>query len=323
MDSEREFRELASGLGFLEGPVATEDGRVIFTDIEAGTLLVVDPESRELETFAEVGGGPNGLAPGPDGTFFVCNNGGKAYVVGPNGYKVGAPEGTVPRSSGTPGIQRVGADGSVEYLYTECDGNPFVHPNDLVFDSEGGFYFTETGDPQGRLCDLGGIYYGKADGSGVYEILRNSAAAVPVSQPNGIGISPDGSLLYVAETASGRLWSWAIEGPGKIASLPPEAPLSRGGHLVYGAGGYALFDSLAVEASGNVCIGTLVEGGITTVSPEGELVDFLAVPEFDPFVTNVCFGGEDRRTAYITSSGLGKLWQVDWPRPGLSLNHNA
>ena len=83
--------------------------------------------------------------------------------------------------------------------------------------------------------------------------------------------------------------------------------------------GFQLLDSLAVDGAGNVCVATLVNGGITVISPEGELVDFY--PTGDILTTNICFGGPDLRTAWITSSGLKKLLKMDWPRPGAKLNY--
>jgi gluconolactonase len=77
-------------------------------------------------------------------------------------------------------------------------------------------------------------------------------------------------------------------------------------------------DSLAVDSDGNVCVATLMNGGITVISPTGEILEHVATN--DPITTNICFGGTDLRTAYITLSGLGKLVATTWPRSGLKLN---
>jgi gluconolactonase len=76
---------------------------------------------------------------------------------------------------------------------------------------------------------------------------------------------------------------------------------------------------MALEANGNICVATLVTGGITVFSPQGEKLEYCQGPE--PYCTNICFGGEDMRTAYITLSGTGRLVAVDWPRPGLKLEY--
>ncbi len=64
-------------------------------------------------------------------------------------------------------------------------------------------------------------------------------------------------------------------------------------------------------------VGTLVNGGLTVIPPEGEPVEHVALP--DPLVTNVCFGGDDLSTAFVTCSATGRLVSLPWPRPGLAL----
>jgi gluconolactonase len=91
-----------------------------------------------------------------------------------------------------------------------------------------------------------------------------------------------------------------------------------GGRLVTCDGGLRKFDSLAVEADGKICVATLLTGGITVASPEGGTHEF--VPFDDPYTTNICFGGEGLKTAYITLSWKGSLVAGDWPRAGLALN---
>ena len=96
----------------------------------------------------------------------------------------------------------------------------------------------------------------------------------------------------------------------------------HGGTLLYSPGGLQGFDSLGVDGDGNVCVATLVNPGISVVNGEsGELVEF--VPTDDILTTNICFGGENLETAWITLSGTGRLASMDWPRPGLALAHTA
>ena len=84
--------------------------------------------------------------------------------------------------------------------------------------------------------------------------------------------------------------------------------------------GEQMLDSLAVTQAGNVCVGTLVNGCVTTFQPDHGFEQF-AMP--DNHVTNICFGGADRRDAYITLSGTGRIAKVRWPEPGLALNFTA
>ena len=301
-------RVVATGLGFPEGPVALPDGSVLCVELRHGRLVRVG-EDGSVDTVAELGGSPNGAALGPDGAVYVCNSGGFCFI--DVGFVVPqTPEGVTQPDDYIGGrIQRVDlATGAWTDLYTEVDGHGLRGPNDLVFDSEGGFWFTDHGKRRARDEDRGGLYYARPDGSSVAEVVY------PLEAPNGVGLSPDGRRLYVAETHTGRLWAWELSGPGQLAGGPNDRT------LVAGLAGMQLFDSLAVEAGGNVCVATLVNGGISVISPEGEVEHLAADGElFDPLVTNIAFGGPDRRTAWITLSGTGRLLRCDWPRPGLAL----
>ncbi|MHB1302689.1 MAG: SMP-30/gluconolactonase/LRE family protein [Acidiphilium sp.] len=134
--------------------------------------------------------------------------------------------------------------------------------------------------------------------------------AYPMVSPNGIGLSPDGKTVYVAETETARLWAFDLEAPGRPRRHGFPSP--NGGRLVCGLGGYQRFDSLAVAASGNICVATLVTGCITIVSPGGEVLD--QVKTGDPMTTNIAFGGADMRTAYLT---LSATYRRSWPHPML------
>ncbi len=300
-------REVARGLRFPEGPVCLPDGSVLVVEIEGGTLTRISASGRK-EVVATLGDGPNGAALGPDGKVYVCNNGGFRWLEQPDGYL--RPIGIAEDYAGGR-IERVDlGTGKVEVLYRACDGQPLCGPNDLVFDGHGGFWFSDFGKVRARSMDRGAVYHARMDGSMIRE------AIFPVMTPNGVGLSPDGRTLYVAETETSRLWSYPVTAPGQVALEPWPAP--NGGRLMYGAPGYQRYDSLAVEEGGNICVATLVRGGISVISPRGELLEFHEAPE--PYCTNICFGGEGRRTAYITLSGSGRLIAVDWPRAGLTLD---
>lgn len=297
-----EMELVASGLAFPEGPIWLTDGRVLVVEIKTGTLAAVAPDGT-VERVATTGGGPNGAAVGPDGMVYVCNNGGFEW------YELDGILAPGPQPADYIGgrIQRVDIDtGTVEDLYTECGGNPLRGPNDIVFDTGGGFYFTDLGKSRARDVDKAGVYYATTDGTSVTEIVYG------LDHANGIALSPDGRHLYVAETITGRLWTWEVSSPGVLAPHSSFGP----GTLLYSFDGYQLLDSMAVDGDGNVCVATLVTGAVSVVSPDGELLDQYPVPEPDPFVTNVCFGDEDHRTAYVTSSGRGLLYRMPWPRPG-------
>ena len=299
-----EIKEITTGLRFPEGPIAMEDGSVLVVEIRRGTLTRVLADGTK-HVLAETGGGPNGAAIGPDGKVYICNNGGFEW------HDIGGLTlpGNQPVDYVGGSIQRVDlASGAVETLYTECDGIPLRGPNDLVFDREGGFWFTDHGKMRERDRDRTGIFYATTEGTSIREV------AFPMDAPNGIGLSPDGNRLYAAETHTGRVFYWNLSGPGRIDPNPMSA---NGGHLLAGLPGMQLLDSLAVDAEGNVCVATLANGGITIISPDGQSIEH--VPTGDPLTTNLCFGGPDLRTAFITLSGTGRLVATKWPTAGLKL----
>ena len=301
------FQEVATGLRFPEGPIAMPDGSVLLVEIRAGTLTRVMPDGART-VVAETGGGPNGAAIGPDGACYICNNGGFRW------HEEGGSVRPVAQADDYSGgrIERVDLEtGAVSVLYSETAKGKLRGPNDIVFDAHGGFWFTDLGKGRARDMDRGGVYYAKADGSLIREV------AYPLMTPNGIGLSPDGKRLYVAETATGRLWAYDIAAPGEIGPRPFPSP--NGATLVAGLPGYQLFDSLAVDSAGNICVATLFNGGITVIAPDGKSIEHVPMP--DIYTTNICFGGPALRTAFITLSSSGRLVAMDWPRPGLALNY--
>jgi len=304
--SEPATTELASGLGFPEGPVWMPDGTVLVAEMKHGRVTRVGRDGQR-DVVAEPGGSPNGLAIGPDGALYVCNSGGWDY------FEIGAltiPQTDLPAHHSGGRIERVDlATGDVKVLYTECDGHPLIGPNDLVFDDQGGMWFTDHGRRAGRIQHVGAIYYAQPDGSSIREVI------FPSESPNGIGLSPDGTRLYAAETHTGRLYAWNVTGPGEVE----RNALGAAGAMVCGLAGMQLFDSLGVDGDGNVVVATLVTGALTVISPAGEVLDQVVLG--DPMVTNVCFGGDDLCTAFVTLSGTGRLVSFAWPRPGLRLSY--
>ena len=300
---------VTTGLQFPEGPVAMADGSVLLVEIEGRRLTRVQPATGATESVAELGGGPNGAAIGPDGAAYVCNNGG-----------IGDPNA---RGS----IQRVDLrDGSFSTLYADCEDRALIAPNDLVFDQHGGFWFTDHGARGKRNAKYGGIFYARSDGSHISEAIRG------VDAPNGIGLSPDEEVLYYSETLSGRLMRRRISEPGVLVDSPGIDVWAAINHLPLDVwtllgrrADHAMFDSLAVEADGTICVGTLLDGGITAFPPNGGEPEHFFLPEQldDQMVTNICFGGDDLRTAYLTCSQSGRLVRCQWPRPGLRLAFNA
>ena len=132
-----------------------------------------------------------------------------------------------------------------------------------MFDRHGGLWFSDLGKRRAREMDVGAFYYLKP---GMKEIVEVVHGILPA---NGIGLSPDEKTVYIAETPTARLWAYDISEPGTVK---PRDVIYRGerGKPIAGLGGYQMFDSLAVEANGNVCVATLVSGCISVIAPDGK-----------------------------------------------------
>jgi gluconolactonase len=298
---------IATGLLFPEGPVYLLDGSILVAEIAGGVLTKIYIDGSK-ENFSNLGGSPNGIAVGPDGFYYVCNSGGfevfefdgLTWVGGqPDNYSGGRIEKVDPIS------------GDSIVLYSECNGEPLTGPNDIVFDSDGGFWFTDSGKSRAREMDKGGLYYAQIDGSSITEVI------FPIITPNGVGLSPEGNALYFSETYAARIIKVNILAPGILE--PMKSPLEPG-EVIYSSPDEGLYDSLAIDSLGNICVATLIKGGISVISPEGILQDFIKTP--DRLVTNICFGGADFKTAFITLSGTGCIISMPWKNSGLKLNFN-
>ena len=129
-------------------------------------------------------------------------------------------------------------------------------------------------------------------------------------------MSPDGRRLYATEKITGRLWAFDVLEPGVVHQ---RVDRWAKGDLVFGLPGLQCPESLAVLGDGAVCVATLVNGGITRVNADGSQLAHFPFP--DRYTTNLCFGGTDRQTAFITLSSTGRLLACRWDAPGLQLNY--
>lgn len=310
--------KVAAGLGFPEGPVAMADGSLLFVDIERECLSRLDGTGK-VTVVAKLPGGPNGVAIGPDGAAYVCNNGGIydfMQVPVPTGGTITLPS-PIPSKKYTCGkIQRVDlTTGAVTLLYDSCAGQPLLTPDDLVFDRFGGFWFTDTGIQDAGSIRKGGLFYATVDGKSIKRITTIPSA-------NGVGLSADGGTVFVSDTLFGRLWSLTITDPQKDPSKTDPAKFAFApANIVQTLPGLQWVDSLKVEAGGKVCVGTLITGGITIFDPTDGSTERVDVP--DMMTTNLCFGGADLKDVWITASSTGTIYKARWPRPGLKLAYSA
>ena len=303
------MKVLAENLDFPEGPIVMPDGTVAVVEMRAGRITRID-KGGKASTICNIGGGPNGMAYGPGGKIFVCNNGGVKWLQRDGHW---LPLGNEPPEYTGGRIEVVDPNtGKFERLYDQCDGRALGAPNDIVVDAEGNFWFTDPGAFRRFDREHGAVYWARGDGSEIRRVIA------PLDRPNGIGLSPDGKRVYVSDTPSGRLWAWDITGPGKVHRYGE--PGIAGGWLVGATGDISRFDSLKVSSSGKIIVATLGKGGLTEFWSDGGTQRHHPVP--DLHTTNLAFGGPDLRTTYITCSSRGLLLETRWHEPGLRLNFN-
>jgi gluconolactonase len=343
-----DFSVVASGLDYPEGPVWRPDHTLLVCEVGSGQLRRVHLDTGAVDVVATLGGGANGCAVGPDGAIYVCNDGGCTMIRVPQGppndpndpVVSGALAQISPSYSGGK-IQRIDTSGNVTDLYTTfkpLHGSapmPLRSPDDLTFDSHGGFWFTDWGKVNAyptivsgmgpRTADVTGIYYAKADGSSCEEV------AFPRSSPNGIALSPDEKRLYVAETWTRQVIYYELSDHGKIKPNPRTLP--DGSYLLTAAIPFqAALDSMSIDEDGNLYVVSILphgwdantRGGITVISPphehggEGKILDWIEIDigQKDPLPSNICFGDDDRRTAFITLGGTGRVVSCRMRYPG-------
>lgn len=261
-----------NGYMFTEGPQWRDtEGDLLFSDIPANTIYRYVPGGGDPVSFRSPSGNSNGIALDGDGAVITAEHGS--------------------RSIRRDGVLVVGT----------FEGNDFNSPNDVIVHGDGTMYFTDpdyglAGRP--REISFNGVYRLQTNGT----VTAEHMGAPPNAQkPNGIGISPDGNTIYVADTQEGRLWRFARNADG---SLQPRAM-----HAVTSGGG----DGLAVDVHGNIFVTTTA--GIDVFSPTGHKWGTIDVP-MQP--ANCAFGDVDHKTLYITARTA--LYKVRLANAGLPRN---
>ena len=261
LDSDAEVKKLADGFRFTEGPVWNqEEGYLLFSDIPANTIYKWSPEGGK-ETFRSPSNNANGLTYDREGNLIMAEHSGRK-------------------------ISKLSPDGEYSTVVDKYKGKPFNSPNDVIVDSKGAVYFTDP--PYGldkEATDTLGF-------NGVYRFHKNKLTLIAddLYRPNGLALSPDESILYVANS----------DRPKKYMKYP----VSRGGKVgkgklffnVSATSGQGNPDGIKVDTQGNIY--ATGPGGVLVFSAQGRHLGTIVFPEVP---ANLAFGDEDMKTLYITA----------------------
>lgn len=260
---------------FLEGPVFDAAGNLYVSDIPWGRIFRIDAQGA-WSLVTEYDGEPNGMKFLDADTLLITD------------YKNGLMRLDVRSGQVTPFLERRNSE-------------RFKGVNDLVFDAEGNLYFTDQGqsglhDPSGRLYRL--------RPNGQLDLLLNN-----VPSPNGVALSPDGRVLYLAVTRGNCVWRVPLLPDGSVAKVSQF-------FTSYGPSGP---DGLAVDEEGKLLIANPGLGYVWVLNQRAEPVEVLrGVPGSS--TTNLAFGGADRSTLYVTDSTHGRILRATLAAPGLALH---
>jgi len=268
---------------FTEGPVVDAELNVYFSNLppgESSQILKWYPKTKKLEVFRKNANGANGLAFDAQGRLIAC-------------------EGS---SNDTGRVTRTDLKtGSITVLCDAFGGKPLGAPNDLVLDAKGRIYFTSrlaNADP--NAGNVNSVY--RIDPDSKAERVLSSPA---IDMPNGVELSPDGKIMYLIESDGRERRTRGI----RRYDVQPDGSVTNGKLFVNFFPGRS-GDGLCMDAEGNLYVAaglnklratteTLdTRPGIHVISPEGKLLAFARTPV--DTITNCAFGGEDRRTLYIT-----------------------
>jgi gluconolactonase len=260
---------------FLEGPVFDSQGNLYVTDIIFGRVFRIDPKG-DWTQIVEYDGEPNGMKLLSDDALLITD------------YKNG--------------LMRLAIQsGKIEPYFARRNTESFKGVNDLTCDSQGNIYFTDQGqsgmhDPTGRVYRL--------QPSGKLDLLLSN-----VPSPNGLVLSPDEKVLYVAATRGNCVWRAPLMSDGSVAKVGQF-------FTAYGPSGP---DGLAVDVAGNLAIANPGLGYVWLINPRGEPIFVWTSPR-DSVVTNVAFGGAENRDLYCTESESGSILVMRAPHPGAKVH---
>lgn len=282
-DRGRNVTRVASGKGFLEGPCFDRNGDLWVVAIESGDVCRVEGDAVVPKARAPGHTEPQGMALHRDGRLFVVDRRAGIFAVNP-------------------------ATGAVEEVARTFLGQNFKGLNDLVFDRDGNLWFT---DPwmTGAHDPTGAVYFAEAEGG----YRRMTKMIGNMAFPNGITLSPDDNTLYIAETRQNRMWRCFLNRATRSfnATIASTYFLSANGP-----------DGMCADAAGNVYVAHFNSGGVYVISPFGEIIEFIGVPE-GRATTNVAFR-PGTKELFITEASRNTVWRVEVDHEGHRLwGHRA
>ncbi len=300
---------------FVTGGFCTREELEAIMAMPDGGVMLNDPAVINACAAARVEQPNQWEHPNDFNHWHVTNNGGSFEWLDVQGMTIPGP---TPASHVGGMIQRFDLKtGQLTTLYTECDGKRLVGPNDLVFDRQGGFWFTDHGcsTPDGRK--FGALYYAKVDGS---HISRQRDHFV---SPNGVGLSPDERVVYMADTNLGRLWAFDVAEPG-VLGVSATSALAAATAIVLGLAAIPG----AVESA--ALFGAAVGGGLLIAlaarvrAPEALILFGVALSSFAGALTALIFNLSPSPIAsaevmnWLLGSVENRSWNdVAWVAPAL------
>jgi len=249
-----EVERVAHGFRFTAGPVWSHDGYLLFSDIPSGKIMKFTPEGA-AEVYREASNGAAGNAFDAQGRLYTCETHARR-------------------------VTRTDKKGRIEVLADKWDGKRFNAPSDLVVSKSGHVYFTDPafGNQQDtRELDFYGVYRITPKG-------QLSVIAKPAGRPNGIALSPNGRILYVANSDERNIRAYDVDHEGEVSNERV---------LVSKIDGIPL--GIRASEDGKLYVAAK---GIAVYSPEGKLLTTIPVAETP---SNCAFGDADLQTLYITA----------------------
>jgi gluconolactonase len=278
--------QVAAGVCFLEGPAVDRAGNVFFSDIQGNRILKMDPTGK-VTTWREDSGRTNGNTFDSRGRLISC----EGAENGPGGRR------RIVRTD----MQT----GKVEVLTERYEGKRYSSPNDVVVDSSGRIWFTDPLYAPDRSImehEHEAAYRIDPDGK-VTRVITQPA----IGRPNGLAVTPNGQTLYlidsnyISPTGNRKIWAFDIATDGSVSKQ----------RLLYDFGRGRGGDGMRLDSQGNLWVAAGISAprtanesadvptGVYVISPEGQLLGRIPIPE--DVITNLAFGGPEKKTLYVTS----------------------